>query len=498
MFVSSLHSHSFIILTVLLFQFGFEDTLTTSHGKPVEFSEAISSLNYSSLLNHDYFMDSITHFTRERIPERVMHAKGAGAFGYFEVTHDITDICKAKLFSEVGKKTEVVVRFSSVAAERGGSDTARDSRGFAVKFYTEDGNFDLVGLNIPVFAFNDPVLISAFAHVQKKNPVTNLYDENQLWDFLTSYIETMLFSFYVFSNAGIPYSYRTMPGYSIHTYQLVNDRDDYSFARLTLIPDLGIKNLTSVEALRLGSVDADYHTRDLYRAIAKKEFPSWTLYMQVLTLNETKHAPFNVFDVTRILPTDLYPLKPVGRLVLNRNPENYFADVEQVAFCPGNLIPGILGAPDQLFQARRFAYRDAQFHRLGSNFDKIAVNCPFKTKVRTYIRDGDAPVGTNGGSGPNYYPNSFYGPVPREVASYSELIKIQHRKSDNRDQTVEFINNMSYDEVKAVADNIIHSLGTVYEFLQERAINIISEVSPKLARYVDEAIRANKTAQHNN
>ncbi|XP_045764340.1 catalase-like [Maniola jurtina] len=468
--------------------------MTISSGAPVSHSDATNSLN-SILTNNDYFIDSLTHFNRERIPERVVHAKGGGAFGYFEVTHDISYICKAEMFSKIGRKTPVSLRFSSLIPEKGGSDVSRDARGFAVKFYTKDGNFDIVGLNIPIFVLKDPLKFPNFVHAAKQNPSTNLRDYKTFWDFTTLNPESFFHLLFQFGDRGIPASYVNMPGFSIHTYQVENEHGEKHFVRFHFIPDAGIKNLTTEEASRIAAEDLDYFNRILYRDIANREFPSWTVSIQVLTLKDVKKSRYDVFDVTRLISLKKHPLKEVGKLILDKNPKNYFAEIEQLAFCPGNLVPGILGDPSQLFEARRFLYRDAQYYRLGANFNKISINCPYRTKTLTYNRDGTPPVKDNEEDIPNYYPNSFNGPVPYTNTHKSQLISIiENPEPNNFEQASElYVNEMTSDERSRLVTNIVSTLKLSTVVTQKRAVVIFERIHPDLGRRVAQGLKENHT-----
>ncbi|KAL0840075.1 hypothetical protein ABMA28_015394 [Loxostege sticticalis] len=467
--------------------------MTTSAGAPIDYVDARVTLNRRLMFN-EYFMDSLTHLVRERIPERLVHAKAAGAFGYFEVTHDITHICSAKMFSAIGKKTPVAARFSPVVVERGGIDTSRDARGFAVKFYTEDGNFDMVGFSTPMYVYKDPLLFTAFVRAQKRNPATNLIDGNMLWDFLTLNPESLHMFLLVFSDRGIPDGYRHMPGFGIHTFEVVNKHGEKYFIRFHFTPDAGVKNLFSEEARKIAAVDPDYATRDLYRAIGNGEYPSWSVAIQVLTFDDVKTAGFDVFDVTKVLPLDRYPLTPVGRFVLNKNPINYHAEIEQLAFNPANLVPGILGGPDKVFEARRLAYRDAQYYRLGANFNKIPVNCPIQSVVLAYNRDGRPPEKDNGRDSPNYYPNSFNGPVEYKDKHRVELLEIYQDPPNNFEQSTElYINEFSKEERSRLVENILYSLGPVAKFLQERAVKLFTLIHPDLGYRIEQGLAANTT-----
>ncbi|GFR09547.1 catalase [Trichonephila clavata] len=332
---------------------------------------------------------------RERILERVAHAKGAGAFGFFEVTDDITKYCKAKLFSEVGKKTPIAVRFSTVGGESGSADTVRDLRGFAIKFYTEEGNWDLAGNNSPIFFVRDPMLFPSLNPATKRNPVTHLRDPDMTWDFFSLRPETTYQVMWLFSDRGIPFSYRHMNGYGTNTFKLVNSKNEAVYCKFHYITDQGIKNRTNEEAQKVVATDPDFATRDLYNAIANQNFPSWTMYIQVMTFEQAKNWEFNPFDVTKVWQKKEFPLIKVGKFVLNRNPKNYFAEVEQLAFTPSYMVPGIEPSPDKMLQGRLFACADTQRYRLGANFLQIPVNCPYRTRPRNYERDGPDTVTEN-------------------------------------------------------------------------------------------------------
>ncbi|KAL0840074.1 hypothetical protein ABMA28_015393 [Loxostege sticticalis] len=467
-------------------------TLTTTFGAPIEYVDATVTLN-RPLIRNPYIMDELPHLVRERIPERVVHAKGAGGFGYFEVTNDITHICNAHLFRGVGKRTPIAIRFSLVAPERGGTDTTRDVRGFGVKFYTRQGNLDLVGLNTEAFAFRDPVNFSSFVRTLKRNPSTNLRDFNMLWDFALSRPETLFILAIVFSDHGIPASYRNMPGFPIHTYDVRNKRNLTNFVRFLITPDAGIKNLLNEEAMKIAGQDPDYHTRDLYRAISNGEYPTWTLSVQALTPEDVKKADFDVFDVARILPHDKYPPIPVGKLCLNKNPINFFAEIEQLALCPSNLVPYILGGVDKMFESRIFSYRDAQLYRLGANFNRIPVNYPIQTKVHTYTRDGVAPVNDNGRDGPVYYPNSFNGPQPYRAKNRQEITQIYEGPSYNFDQLRDFYENqLSAEQRTRLIENFLSTLRRVARFLQEKAVKVFKSIHPDLGQRIERGLFGNR------
>jgi catalase len=388
--------------------------LTTAFGIPVgDDQNSMTAGSRGPVLMQDaHLLEKLAHFDRERIPERVVHAKGAGAGGYFEVTADVTKYTKAKFLSKVGMKTEVFVRFSTVGGEKGSADAARDPRGFAIKFYTRDGNYDLVGNNTPVFFIRDPLKFPDFIHTQKRHPATNCPNPDMFWDFLSLTPESIHQVTILFSDRGTPATYRNMNGYSSHTYKWYNKKGEYFWVQYHFKTDQGIKNLTREQATRLAGENPDHATKDLYDAIERGEYPSWTLQMQIMTPEQANDYRFDIFDITKVWPHSDFPPIEVGRLVLNRVPKNYFAEVEQAAFSPGNMVPGIAASPDKMLQARIFSYHDAHIHRLGPNYHLIPVNSPKATADKSYQRDGFMRVDDNGGSVPNYWPNSAGGPAP--------------------------------------------------------------------------------------
>jgi catalase len=388
--------------------------MTTSQGQPVhdDMNTKTAGEMGPSLIEDIHLLDKMAHFDRERVPERVVHAKGAGAFGHFEVTHDVTEYTCAGFLSKVGKETELFARFSTVGGEKGSADSERDPRGFAVKFYTDDGNYDFVGNNTPVFFIRDPLKFPDFIHTQKRNPATNLKDADMFWDFLSLTPESIHQVTILFSNRGTPYSYRHMNGYSGHAFMWYNEEGKYVWVKIHFKTEQGIRTLTGDEAAGLAGRDPDHATRDLYNSIAKGEFPAWKVYVQIMKPEEAADYRFHPFDITKVWPHGDYPLIPVGRMVLDRNPENYFADVEQSAFSPGNLVPGIAPSPDKMLQGRLFSYHDTHRHRLGPNYHLIPVNAPKYAPEYNNQRDGAMRTDDNGGGRYHYYPNSFGGPVP--------------------------------------------------------------------------------------
>jgi len=474
-------------------------TLTTGAGCPV--GDKTNSLTVGSrgpiLLQDHVLIDELAHFDRERIPERVVHAKGAGAFGYFEVTHDISKYCKAAVFGQVGKQTPIAVRFSTVGGESGSADTARDPRGFAVKFYTEEGNWDLVGNNTPIFFIRDPILFPSFIHTQKRNPQTHLKDPDAFWDFITLRPESSHQVSFLFSDRGTPQGYRHMNGYGSHTFKMVNAQDDPVYVKFHYKTNQGIKCFDRQQADNMSRDDPDFAIRDLYNAIAEGDFPSYTMFIQVMTFQEAEQFPFNPFDLTKVWSHADFPLIPVGKLVLNKNPKNYFAEVEQLAFSPAHLVPGIEPSPDKMLQGRLFSYSDTHRHRLGANYLQIPVNCPYRTSVKNYQRDGPMTVDSNQEGCPNYFPNSFSGPSD-DVRKYSEskfqapsadVARFNSADEDNFTQCGIFFRDvLNADEQFRLVDNIAAHIQNAQDFLQERAIKQFLSADKKYGEMLRERI----------
>ena len=382
--------------------------LTTTVGAPVVDNQNIMTAGPRgpALLQDVWFLEKLANFDREVIPERRMHAKGSGAYGTFTVTHDITKYTKAKIFSEVGKKTEMFVRFSTVAGERGAADAERDIRGFAMKYYTEQGNWDLVGNNTPVFFLKDPLKFPDLNHTVKRDPRTNLRSAKNNWDFWSLLPEALHQVTITMSERGIPLSYRHMNGYGSHTYSLLNANNERYWVKFHFKTQQGIKCLSDQEAEAIIGKDRESTQRDLYESIEKGDFPRWKMQIQVVPEKDAAKFPFNPFDLTKVWPHGDYPMIDVGMFELNRNPENYFAEVEQAAFNPANIVPGIGFSPDKMLQGRLFSYGDAQRYRLGVNHHLIPVNkarCPF----HSYHRDGAMRVDGNYGSTLGYEPNGY-------------------------------------------------------------------------------------------
>ncbi|XP_052709633.1 catalase-like isoform X1 [Crassostrea angulata] len=465
---------------------------TTGTGAPIGLKTATMTAGpLGPVLVQDFvFNDEMAHFDRERIPERVVHAKGAGAFGYFECTHDISKYTKAKPFESVGKKTPVGVRFSTVGGESGSADTARDPRGFAVKMYTEDGNWDIVGNNTPIFFIRDPILFPSFIHTQKRNPRTHLKDPDMFWDFISLRPETTHQVSFLFSDRGTPDGYRRMNGYGSHTFKLVNKDGKPVFCKFHFKTDQGIQNLSAAEANRLSAEDPDYAIRDLYNNIEDGKYPSWTLKIQIMTPEQAEKYKWNPFDVTKVWSQKDYPLIEVGKMVLNRNPNNYFAEVEQIAFSPAHFIPGVEASPDKMLQGRLFSYSDTHRHRLGANYLQIPVNCPYKAKTFHYQRDGPQCVNDNQGGAPNYFPNSFSGPMDDPVGCEScpftttgECRRYNSADEDNFSQVGIFWNQvLKPEERDRLVENIGNHLINTQKFIRDRAVKNFGQADPEFGR----------------
>ena len=393
--------------------------LTTAGGSPVPDNQNVMTAGPRGplLLQDVWLLEKLAHFDREVIPERRMHAKGSAAYGSFTVTHDITRYTRAKIFSQVGKKTDLFLRFSTVAGERGAADAERDIRGFAVKFYTEEGNWDLVGNNTPVFFLRDPLKFPDLNHAVKRDPRTNMRSARNNWDFWTLLPEALHQVTIVMSDRGIPASYRHMHGFGSHTFSFINAENERHWVKFHFVCQQGVKNLTDAEAAQIIAGDRESSQRDLYEAIENKDFPRWTLHVQIMPEKDAAKVPYHPFDLTKVWPKKDYPLIEVGVLELNRNPENYHAEVEQAAFNPANVVPGIGFSPDKMLQARLFSYGDAQRYRLGVNHGQIPVNAP-RCPFHSYHRDGAMRVDGNQGSTIGYEPNS-YGQW-QEQADFSE------------------------------------------------------------------------------
>lgn len=451
--------------------------LTSNKGSPVVNDQSSITTGEKSsyvMLQDTYLVEKLAHFDRERIPERVVHAKGAGAHGYFEVTNDLSKYTRAKFLSEVGKKTDVFVRMSTVGGERGSADSKRDPRGFAVKFYTEEGNYDLVGNNTPIFFIRDAIKFPDFIHTQKRHPGSNLPDANMVWDFFSLTPETLHQLTFLFTDRGTPQGFRHMHGFSSHAYMWYTENEEYVWVKYHFLTKQGIKNFTDEESIKVAGENPDYATEDLYNSIENGDYPKWDVFVQIMTNEEAKNYKFDPFDITKVWYHSDYPLIPLGKLVLNKNPVNYFNEVEQVAFAPSNFVPGIGPYPDKLLQGRLFAYEDTQRWRLGANHHQIPINKP-KNLVYSYQREGPMNIDEENPY-PNYYPNSVNGPEP-EISFKPPNIEVQavinrHTQTSEDvdfEQVREFYNRVLNDEDKAhLISNILGSISHADENIQYR------------------------------
>ncbi|CAH0237437.1 catalase KatA [Priestia megaterium] len=445
-----------------------KNNLTTSWGAPVGDNQ--NSMTAGSrgptLIQDVHLLEKLAHFNRERVPERVVHAKGAGAHGYFEVTNDVSAYTKAAFLSEVGKRTPLFARFSTVAGENGSADTVRDPRGFAVKFYTEEGNYDLVGNNTPVFFIRDAIKFPDFIHTQKRDPRTHLKNPTAVWDFWSLSPESLHQVSILMSDRGIPATLRHMHGFGSHTFKWVNAEGDGVWVKYHFKTEQGVKNLSPDVAAKLAGENPDYHTEDLFNAIEKGDFPSWKLYVQIMPLEDADTYRFDPFDVTKVWSQKDYPLIEVGRMVLDRNPENYFAEVEQATFSPGTLVPGIDVSPDKMLQGRLFAYSDAHRYRVGANHQALPINRP-RSEVNNYQRDGQMRFDDNGGRSVYYEPNSFGGPTESQenkqaaypVSGVADSVAYDH--NDHYTQAGDLYRLLSKDERTRLVANIVEAMKPV-------------------------------------
>ncbi|GHS96404.1 catalase [Bacteroidia bacterium] len=455
-----------------------ENKLTTQAGAPVADNQNIQTAgpHGPALMQNAWAMEKLAHFNRERIPERIVHAKGSGAHGTLTITHDITPYTKAAIFGKIGKQTPLFIRISTVAGERGAADTERDVRGFAIKFYTEEGNWDLVGNNTPIFFIRDPLKFPDFIHTQKRDPQTNLRNATAMWDFWGRTPESLHQVMILMSDRGIPANLRQMHGFGSHTFSFINSKNERFWVKFHFKTQQGIANLTNAEAEEIVGKDREASQRDLFEHIQNGDFPRWTMYVQIMPEAEAKTYRFNPFDLSKVWLHKDYPLIEVGVMELNRNPENYFAEVEQAAFAPTNVVPGISWSPDKMLQGRLFAYTDAQRYRLGVNFDSLPINAPH-CPVHNYHRDGAMRFNDNGGGSVNYEPNSFHGPVEDKTKIDPPLTL--EGDAFNYDARVDkdyytqpgLLYGLVPEEEKVrIASNVATAMGGVPEDIQVRAI----------------------------
>ena len=451
------------------------------------------------VLHDHYLVQKMQAFNRERVPERVVHAKGGGAFGYFEVTEDVAGWTRAAFLSKVGKRTPVLARFSTVAGEQGYADTDRDPRGFALKLYTDEGNYDLVGNNTPVFFVRDPTKFQDFIGSQKRMPDTGLRSNNAQWDFWSLSPESLHQVAILMSDRGTPRTWRNMNGYGSHTFMWINDAGKRVWVKYHFKTEQGIRNFTASEAKLMKAEDPDYHRRDLYRAIASKLYPAWRLEMQIMPFEDAAAYRFNPFDLTKVWPHHDYPPITVGRLVLDSNPENFYAQIEQAAFSPANMVPGIGPSPDRMLLGRIFSYHDTHLHRIGTNYEQLPVNRP-RIDVHTYNKDG-AMRYAHGGSQPVYAPNSYGGPNgdpvrygdPGWYVEGDEIVRAAARLHAEDDDFIQagnlYRDVMSPIDRDHLVQNLVAHLGDgVERAVQERAVALWRKVDADLGARVAQGL----------
>ncbi len=470
--------------------------LTTSWGAPVgDNQNSMTAGNRGPTLIQDvHLLEKLAHFNRERVPERVVHAKGAGAHGYFEVTNDLTKYTKANFLNEVGKRTPMFIRFSTVAGELGSADTVRDPRGFAVKFYTEEGNYDIVGNNTPVFFIRDAIKFPDFIHTQKRDPKTHLKNPTAVWDFWSHSPESLHQVSILMSDRGIPATLRHMHGFGSHTFKWVNKEGEAVWVKYHFKTEQGVKNLAVDTAAKLAGENPDYHTEDLFNAIEAGDFPAWTLYVQIMPVEDANTYRFDPFDVTKVWSQKDYPLIEVGRMVLNRNPENYFAEVEQATFSPGTFVPGIEASPDKMLQGRLFAYADAHRYRVGVNHNALPINRP-QSPVNNYQRDGQMRFDGNGGGSVYYEPNSYSGPQesaedktsPFAVSGSADSVAYDH--NDHYTQAGDLYRLLSEEERARLVENIVGAMKPVeLEEIKLRQIGHFYKADPEYGTRIAEGL----------
>ncbi|MFW5775858.1 MAG: catalase [Spirochaetota bacterium] len=470
-------------------------TMTTAAGMPVADNQNSQTAGPRGpvLLQDHHLLEKMATFNRERVPERVVHAKGSGAFGTFTVTHDITKYTRAKVFSQVGKKTELLARFSTVAGEHGAADAERDVRGFAVKFYTEEGNWDMVGNNTPVFFVRDPLKFSDFIHTQKRDPRTNLRYPTAMWDFWSLSPESLHQVTILMSDRGLPVGYRFINGYGSHTYSFTNANHERFWVKFHFKTDQGTRNYTNAEAKQIVGEDRESSQRDLYDAIERGDYPRWNVKVQIMPEREARDYHVNPFDLTKVWPHADYPLVDVGVMELNRNPDDYFAEIEQASFEPSNIVPGIGFSPDKMLQARIMSYADAHRYRIGVNYASLPVN-KAHSPVHTYHRDGQMRFDGNT-RGPNYEPNSFGGPT--EDPSYAEpplsisgdADRYDHREgNDDYAQPRALFLLMNEEQRGQLFSNIAEAMEGVPDFIVQRQLAHFFKAHPDYGTGVAQAL----------
>ncbi|KAI0225508.1 catalase A, partial [Massospora cicadina] len=471
--------------------------LTTNDGHPIDNDMSLLTVGQDgpALLQDFQFIEKMAHFDRERIPERVVHAKGSGAYGYFEVTKDITNLTIAKVFSSVGKRTPVFTRFSTVGQEKGSSDTVRDPRGFAVKFYTEEGNWDLVGNNLPVFFIRDATKFPDFVHTQKRNPQTGLPDADAFWDFFSKSHESIHMVTFLFSDLALPDGYPHMNGFGVHAYKMVQANGDFNYVKFHWITEQGIRNLTAEQAAIYAGTDKDRDRKQLFNTIKNGTFPVWKLMIQVMSKEQAIAIGSAAVDATKLWDEKEFPLMEVGRLVLNRNPENFFAETEQSAFCPSRIVRGLDFSEDKLLMGRIFSYADTQRYRLGTNHQQIPVNRPNVT-VFNYQRDGAMSVMGNFGSAKNY--DAGDGPATHSLQSnvaksvyYGQIGRyVKEVTTDDYTQAGKLYQSFTVPQKERLINAIAGHLKDAHPDIRSRQYEVFSKADPDYGMRVQSATEA--------
>ena len=473
--------------------------LTTTSGNPIADNQnSLTAGSRGGIMLQDYqLLEKLAHQNRERIPERAVHAKGSAAYGTLEITHDISRYTKASVLQK-GEKTRLFLRFSTVAGEAGAADAERDVRGFAIKFYTKEGNWDLVGNNTPIFFIKDPYKFPDFIHTQKRDPRTHLRSNEAAWDFWSLSPETMHQVTILMSDRGIPASYRHMHGFGSHTYSFINDKNERFWVKFHFKTRQDIKNLTNDEAAQIIAKDRESNQRDLFESIEKGDFPSWDFKIQIMTQDQAKSVKFNPFDLTKTWSHKEFPLIDVGVMTLNENPKNYFNEVEQAAFSPSNIVPGISFSPDKMLQARIFSYPDAQRYRIGTHYAQLSVNRPI-SEINTYVVGGAMNNGMYELDNKAYYePNSFGGGkedrslLEPDINLEGAMQRYDHRAEDQDyySQPRALFALMNDSQKSQLFSNIAESMAGVSEAIKERAIGHFEQISPEYANGVKAALKA--------
>ncbi len=482
-----------------------EKILKDSHGASVDNDQATKSLNLNekhgyALVQDTHLLDKLAHFARERVPERVVHAKGAGAHGKFVLTNDMSKYTDAKIFTNKKVETPIFVRFSTVGGESGSADAARDPRGFAVRFYTEEGNYDITGNNTPIFFIRDAIKFPDFIHTQKRHPQTNLKDNNMVWDFWSLTPESLHQVMFLFTNRGTPKNHREMSGYGSHAFMWYKGNGEFSWVKYHFVSTLGFNGMNSEEADEVAKNDPDHATRDLFENIKKGNFPKWKLFVQILSDEQVKKMELNPFDVTKVWYHRDAPLVEVGEIILNKNPDNYFTETEQITFSPGNFVPGIAASPDKLLQGRLFSYGDAARYRVGANHNQLDINRPKIKDNYTNERAGFMASSRDYGSSNNYFPNSQSdGSITKSISppridingGWIDKTEVKTYEDDFVQPNIFYTKVLSDSEKVELIKNLSNSMMSVYENLKYRQVALFFKVSQDLGTKLSEKLKLN-------